>query len=93
MFVLKRLYGWEHETALVEYLDQPPTLIRQLGFNSLPDQSTLWRSWYQRFSTDLRETVETAAETILLKANRAGVSVPREPPDTHSHDPRDSNFV
>jgi hypothetical protein len=43
VFVLKRLSRWEHETALVEYLDQHPTLVRQLGFNSLPDQSTLWR--------------------------------------------------
>jgi IS4 transposase len=86
VFVLKRLYGWEHETALVEYLNQHPTLVRQFGFDSVPDQSTLWRSWHQRFTTELKDTVETAAETILLKADQAGVSVPREPPDTHSHD-------
>jgi hypothetical protein len=50
-----------------------------LGFETIPEQSTLWRSWHQRFSADLRETVETAARTILIKAQNAGVAVPREP--------------
>ena len=45
----------------------------------MPDQSTLWRSWHQRFTTELRETVETAARTILIKAQDAGLIVPREP--------------
>ncbi len=45
----------------------------------MPDQSTLWRSWHHRFTTELRETVETAARTILIKAQDAGLIVPREP--------------
>jgi len=45
----------------------------------MPDQSTLWRSWHQRFTTELRETIETAARTILIKAQDAGLIVPREP--------------
>ncbi len=48
----------------------------------VPDQSTLWRSWHQRFTTDLCETVETAARTILINAQNAGVDVPREPERT-----------
>ncbi|KAB7515036.1 transposase [Halosegnis rubeus] len=79
VFVLKELYGWEHETALVGYLGNRPDLCEQLGFETVPDQSTLWRSWHERFTTDLRETVETAARTILIKAQNAGVGVPREP--------------
>ena len=43
-FLLKELHGWAHETALVEYLRQCPSLRRQLGFASVPDQSTFWRS-------------------------------------------------
>jgi len=39
----------------------------------------LWRSWNNRFTADLRETVETAGRTILIKAQNAGVSVPRDP--------------
>ena len=79
VFVLKELHKWEHETALVSYLKNHPELCEQLGFESIPDQSTLWRSWHDRFTADLRETVEAAARTILIKAQNAGVAVPREP--------------
>jgi len=79
VFVLKELHGWEHETALVDYLGTRPELCEQLDFETIPDQSTLWRSWHQRFTADLRETVETAARTILIKAQNSGVEIPREP--------------
>nr|WP_244509602.1 transposase [Haloferax larsenii] len=82
VFVLKECHGWEHETALVGYLVNRPELREQLGFETVPDQSTLWRSWHERFTDDLRETVETAARTILIKAQNAGVAVPREPART-----------
>ena len=85
MFVLKELHGWDHETALVEYLDRHPELCEQLGVESIPDQSTLWRSWHTRFTEDLRETIETAARTILINAQNAGVPVPREPDRTLRH--------
>ncbi|MFB1064524.1 transposase [Natrinema sp. H-ect4] len=84
-FLLKEIHGWTHETALVTYLTQRPELRAQLGLETVPDQSTLWRSWHKRFAADLRETVETAARTILIKAQDAGVAVPREPTRT----PRD----
>ncbi|WP_231190435.1 transposase, partial [Haladaptatus sp. DYF46] len=86
LFLLKELHGWDHETALIEYLQQQSSLCHRLNVESIPDQSTLWRSWKYRFTIDLRDTVETVAKTILRKADRAGVSVPREPPNTHSHD-------
>ncbi len=79
LFVLKELYGWGHETALVEYLTQQPDLCERLGLESVPNQSTLWRSWHHRFTADLRNTVKTAARTILIKAQNAGISVPRKP--------------
>jgi IS4 transposase len=79
LFLLKECYGWDHETALVEYLTQHPELCEQIGLQSVPDQSTLWRSWHHRFTAELQDTVETAARTILIKAQNAGVSVPREP--------------
>jgi len=81
-FLLKELHGWSHETALVDYLQQRPSLCQGLGFESVPDQSTLWRSWHHRFTADLRESLEKSARTILIRADRAGVSVPRKPPDT-----------
>ena len=79
MFLLKEIYGWTHETALIKYLNHRPELCGQLGLETVPDQSTLWRSWHKRFTSDLRETAKTAARTILIKAQNAGVTVPREP--------------
>ncbi|WP_181692623.1 transposase [Natronomonas sp. LN261] len=78
-FLLKELHGWAHETALVEYLYRHSKLCEQLDLESIPDQSTLWRSWHNRFTADLRETVESAARTVLISAQNADVAVPREP--------------
>jgi hypothetical protein len=44
MFIPKELHGWSHETALVRYLIDRPEFCEQLGFETVPDQSTLWRS-------------------------------------------------
>jgi IS4 transposase len=79
VFVLKELHRLAHETALVDHLRNRPELCEQLGFETIPDQSTLWRSWHERFTVDLRKTVETVARTILMKAQNAGVEVPSEP--------------
>jgi len=79
VFLLKELHGWDHETALVEYLDSHPALCERLELGTVPNQSTLWRSWNERFTRDLREAVQKAARTILIKAENAGVAVPREP--------------
>jgi IS4 transposase len=79
LFLLKELYGWDNETALVEYLSQHSYLCEQLDLKTVPDQSTLWRSWHHRFTANLQDTVETAARTILIKAQNAGVTIPREP--------------
>ena len=89
LFLLKEIHGWDHETALLTFLRQRPELRCDLGFERMPDQSTVWRSWHQRFTSDLRETVETAAQTILIKAKDAGLTVPREPKRTLSY--RDDN--
>ncbi len=79
VFVLKELHGWEHETSLREYLESQPNLCEHLQLNTVPDQSTLWRTWNERFTRDLRETVEKGARTILVKAQNADVAVPRDP--------------
>ncbi|MDW7539298.1 transposase [Haloferax volcanii] len=79
VFVLKELHGWEHETALYEYLESHPVLCERLGLETVPDQSTLWRSWHTRFTNALRNTVQKSARTILIKAQNADVTVPREP--------------
>ncbi len=79
VFIVKELHGWEHETAPVDYPSTCPELCDHLGLGTVPDQSTLWRSWHERFTPELRETTETVARTILINAQNAGVEVPREP--------------
>lgn len=79
VFLLKECHRWDYQTALVGFLRQHPDLCDRLGLESVPNQSTLWRSWHKRSTTDLRSTVETAARTILIKAQDADVAVPRNP--------------
>jgi len=79
VFLLKELHGWEHETALLGYLNSHPELCERLDVETVPDQSTLWRTWNERFTRDLRETIRNAARTILIKAQNADVAVPHEP--------------
>jgi len=79
LFLLKETHGWSHETELLTYLTHHPDLREQLGLETVPDQSTLWRSWHERFTTELRETIETASRTVLIKAQDEGVAVPQEP--------------
>jgi len=79
VFVLKELHGWSHETVLIQYLESQPDICQTLDLEEVPNQSTLWRSWHDRFTPELQETVETVARTILIKAQNAGLSVPREP--------------
>ncbi|MDQ2074803.1 transposase [Haloarcula sp. H-GB4] len=79
LFLLKELHDWTHETALLTYLIHSPELCERLSIETVPDQSTLWRSWHERFTTELRETIEAAARIILIKAQDAGVAAPREP--------------
>ncbi len=85
VFLLKEVHGWEHETALLEYLAQQPSTQHQLGFETLPNQSTLWRTWHYRFPTDLRETITESARTILKQADRRNVETPRTPAQSSSY--------
>ena len=76
VFLIKALHGWAHETALVTHLEAHPSLRQRLEFQTVPDQSTLWRTWQYRFTSELREFIAAAARTILVKAEAAGVAVP-----------------
>ena len=78
-FLVKEIHGWDHETTLERYLETDPALTLALGFESLPDQSTLWRTWHERFGPNLRETIEQGARSIPHRAAAAGVSTPRQP--------------
>jgi putative transposase len=59
--LIKKINGWD-ETALHDYLRANPSLRRNLGFETLPDQSTFWRAWNERSSGALRDAVQQCAD-------------------------------
>lgn len=74
--MLMDLHGWEHETAFVEYLDERPDLVDALGFENIPDQSTVWRARHERFSDELLRSISECVISIQVLAGENGVSVP-----------------
>jgi putative transposase len=75
-FIIEKINGWD-ETALHDHLRANPSLRRDLGFESLPNQSTFWRAWSERFSEDLRDAVQKCADSIVTAARANGVSLPK----------------
>lgn len=76
--MMREIHGWTDETALVKYLIHRSGLREEWGLETVPDQSTLWRTRYERFTTGLHDTIEKAARTILIKAQNGSVAVPRK---------------
>ena len=74
-FLLAEINDWD-ETPLQRYLRHNPSLRRGLGFETLPDQSTLWRGWNQRFSEELRNAVQECAHSIVTAARAYDLSLP-----------------
>jgi putative transposase len=74
-FIVEEINGWD-ETALHDHLRANPSLRRELGFQSLPAQSTFWRGWNDRCSEELRDAVQECADRILAAARTCDVSLP-----------------
>lgn len=73
--LLKEINGW-NETTLHDYLGAHPVIRRRLGFETLPDQSTFWRAWNERFSVELCDAVQECADRIITAARACDVSLP-----------------
>ena len=73
--LLKEINDWD-ETALHDHLRAHPSLRQALGFETLPNQSTFWRAWHERFSADLRDAVQECADSIVTAARACEVSLP-----------------
>jgi IS4 transposase len=74
--MLMDLHGWQHETAVVQYLEKHPDLVDTLGFEQRPDQATLWRARHERFSDEFLDAIEDCARNIRLLADENRVTVP-----------------
>ncbi|WP_114578831.1 transposase [Saliphagus sp. LR7] len=73
--LLKDINGWD-ETALHDHLRAYPSLRQALGFESLPNQSTFWRAWNERFSEELCDAVQKCADAIVMAARACEVPLP-----------------
>ena len=74
-FIIEEINGCD-KTALHDYLRANPSLRRGLGFETLPNQSTFWRAWNERFSEGLRDAVQQCADAIVKAARACDVSLP-----------------
>ncbi len=97
MFLLEEINGWD-ETALHDYLRANPALRRDLGFESLPAQSTFWRGWNHRFSEELRDAVRECADRIIMAARSCDVPLPErittdETNESRTDEPPKHQFV
>ena len=55
--MLRLAHGWRYETALLRYLKANPHLLGQMGFDSIPTQSALYRRW-RRFTKEHQDAIE-----------------------------------
>lgn len=76
--ILRLAHGWTGETTLHTYLKKKPMLITALGFESLPDQSTLNRAW-KKFSPEHQHAIEDAAREVVGIARYYDVPAPAKP--------------
>lgn len=73
--VLRCVKGWKHATSLHKYLKMKPFLCTQLGFEDIPDQSTLWRGWEDRLE-EVQDDVRDAAEVVVDIARYHEIAAP-----------------
>jgi putative transposase len=85
--LLMEINGWD-ETALHDHLRAHPSLRQALGFESLPNQSTFWRAWNERFSAHLRDAVQEGADAIVRAARTCELSLPDR---IETHEPTESD--
>lgn len=73
--VLRCVKDWKNSTALQTYLKAKPFLTADLGFEDIPDQSTLWRAWQKRLA-DVQDAVRTAAKVVVDIARYHDLAAP-----------------
>lgn len=73
--VLRLVKGWKHDTALHRFLKAKPFLVTKLGFDDIPDQSTLWRAWEYRLDK-VHDAVRAAAEVVVETAHDHDIPAP-----------------
>jgi len=74
--LVRLVKGWESEQAVVTFLEEHPNLAVLMRLEEVPDQSTLWRAWNDRFTDELRDSCRRAAQRIVEVARENGIPTP-----------------
>lgn len=76
--LLRIVKGWGGETALVNYLDNEQSLVKELGFeNGRASKSTLWRVWNEsRLSEDHKQVIRTIGQVLVNVAREHDIPAP-----------------
>jgi putative transposase len=80
-------HGWQNDSRLHRALRHDPYLLGRLGFDTVPDQSTLWRVQHKQFSGELLQTLRAAAAELAAVARDHGYDLPG--PASQNHGPKD----
>lgn len=54
----------------------------ELGFETVPDQSTMWRARHYRFSDEFLQSITECVRSIEVLVRENGVSVPASSPSS-----------
>lgn len=77
--------NWPSQPRLHRALKANRVFLAAIGFERVPDQSTLWRAWIKRFTPGLRSAIEAAAAAL------ADVYPFPGPPGTHNEASREGD--
>jgi len=95
--LLKHVYGLSSDAALRRRLRGDPFLLGKLGFDRVPNQSTVWRARERRFADDLLAALREAARELAEVARDHGLDAPgpveqADDPDDGDADHRDGRL-
>ncbi|UPM44834.1 transposase [Halocatena salina] len=78
--LLRIVKGWGGETALIDYLNDNPELVKSLGFdNGRASKSTLWRVWNDGRLTDThKQVIRTIGQVLVNVVREHDVPAPDE---------------
>jgi len=84
--LLHDAWAMDSHPGLVEHLDETEATARRLGFGSIPDQSTFWRTHDALCEEGYRGNIQNAATRAVHAAARHGITIPESALKAHGLD-------
>lgn len=84
--LLHDAWAMDSYPQLVKHLNEAEATAQRLGFSSVPDQSTFWRTHNNLREEGYRETVEAAATRAVHAVVRRGINAPESAIKAHGLD-------